>query len=318
MRVLDRETVEAIADYPMLVEALTSMYRAGVDVIDRALLTQPAPGGEGTADCLIQTAWMRDKAFGLKIANVFPGNVKRGLPSVVGLYVLFDGTTGEALAVIDGVAETFFKTASNSAVASNLLARPDAGVLLMMGAGNLAPYLIAAHSTVRPIERVLIWNRTKANAEKLARRLDRPGRPVIAVDDPAAAVAEADIVSCATFATAPILKGDWLKPGAHVDLVGGYTPELREADGEVVRRGGRLYVDSRLSTVGVAGDVIGPIGEGVLDEARIIDLFELASERAEGRRSADDITVFKSGGGGHEDLAAALALLAQAERAPTT
>ena len=256
---------------------------------------------------------MRDKAFGLKIANVFPGNVKRGLPSVVGLYVLFDGTTGEAMAVIDGVAETFFKTASNSAVASSLLARPDAGVLLMMGAGNLAPYLIAAHATVRPIERVLIWNCTKANAEKLARRLDRPGRPVIAVDDPAAAAADADIISCATFATAPILKGAWLKPGAHVDLVGGYTPELREADGEVVRRGGRLYVDLRLSTVGVAGDVIGPIGDGVLDEARIIDLFELASGRAEGRRSVDDITVFKSGGGGHEDLAAALALLARAQ-----
>ncbi len=129
-----------------------------------------------------------------------------------------------------------------------------------------------------------------------------------AVADPAEAAAEADIVSAATFATEPIVKGAWLKPGAHVDLVGGYTPQFREADGEAVRRSGRLYVDSRQSTVGVCGDVIGPIGEGVLSEANVIDLFELAQGKAQGRRGDDDITVFKSGGGGHEDLAAALAL----------
>jgi ornithine cyclodeaminase len=313
MLVIDRETVNAIADYRGLVGALTEMYRSGVDVLDRTILTQPTPSG-AEADCLIQTAWMRDKAFGLKIANVFPDNVARGIPSVVGLYVLFDGKTGEPLATIDGVAETFFKTASNSAVASNLLARPEAKVLAMFGAGKLAPHLVKAHAAVRPIERVLIWNRTHANAERLAAELDRPGFRVTATRDAAAAAAEADIVTAATFATAPIVKGQWLKPGAHVDLVGGYTPNFREADGEAVRRSGRLYVDSRQSTVGVCGDVIGPVSEGHLSDATIHDLFELVQGKAQGRRGADDITVFKSGGGGHEDLAAALALCEAARK----
>ena len=150
------------------------------------------------------------------------------------------------------------------------------------------------------------------NASRLAAELTAAGLRASAVADPAEAAAEADIVSAATFATEPIVKGAWLKPGAHVDLVGGYTPQFREADGEAVRRSGRLYVDSRQSTVGVCGDVIGPIAEGVLTEANVIDLFELAQGKAAGRRGDNDITVFKSGGGGHEDLAAALALYAAA------
>lgn len=316
MLVIDRETVNAIADYRALVAALTEMYRTGVDALERSILTQPAPEG-GENDCLIQTAWMRDKAFGLKIANVFPANLSKGIPSVVGLYVLFDGTTGEPLATIDGVAETFFKTASNSAAASNLLARKDARVLAMFGAGKLAPHLVKAHASVRAIERVLVWNRTQANAEKLAAELSAAGFRAAATADPATAASEADIVSAATFATEPIVKGAWLKGGAHVDLVGGYAPQFREADGEAVKRSGRLYVDSRQSTVGVCGDVIGPIKEGVLTDAKVIDLFELAQGKAQGRRGDDDITVFKSGGGGHEDLAAGLALfeLARARQA---
>jgi ornithine cyclodeaminase len=178
----------------------------------------------------------------------------------------------------------------------------------MMGAGNLAPYLIRAHASVRPIRRVMIWNRTPDKAEALAARLDRPGLSVIAINDPAPVACEADIVSCATFASAPILEGAWLRPGCHVDLVGSYTPEGREADSEVLRRAGRLFVDARLSTVGVSGDVIGPLAEGVITEEGITDLFQLARGERLGRRDAQEITVFKSGGGGHEDLAAALFL----------
>ena len=233
MLVIDRETVNRIADYRQLVAALTAMYRTGVDALERTILTQPAPKG-GENDCLIQTAWMRDKAFGMKIANVFPDNLAKGIPSVVGLYVLFSGATGEPLATIDGVAETFFKTASNSAVASDLLARKDSRVLAMFGAGKLAPHLVKAHAAVRPIERVLVWNRTHANAEKLAAELTTAGFRAAATADPATAASEADIVNAATFATEPIVKGAWLKPGAHVDLVGGYTPIYREADGEAV------------------------------------------------------------------------------------
>ncbi len=311
MKFLDRDQVHSLCDYAALVDALQAMYARGCDAMERYLMSQPADDG-AINDMLMQPAWMRGRAFGIKIANVFTGNEKLGKPSIHGMYLLFDGATGEPLAVIDGTAETVVKTASNSAVATRLLARPDAQTLLMMGAGNLAPHLIAAHCAVRPIRRVMIWNRTPAKAASLAARLDRPGLSVAAVGDPASAAGEADIVSCATYAAQPILKGEWLRPGAHVDLVGSYREDMRECDDEAIRRAGRLFVDARFSTVAVSGDVIAPLRSGALAEGRIADLFELASGAKPGRCSDDDITIFKSGGGGHEDLAVALALYERA------
>jgi ornithine cyclodeaminase len=184
--------------------------------------------------------------------------------------------------------------------------------MLMMGAGKLAPYLIAAHAAVRPIRRVLIWNRTADKAKSLAARLNRSGLAVEAVSDPGAAAAQADIVSCATYANEPILKGTWLKPGSHVDLVGSYRPDLRESDDDVVRRAGRIYVDARFSTVEISGDVIAPLTRNIIRTADLIDLFELAQEKRPGRRNAEEVTVFKSGGGGHEDLATAIMLYQRA------
>lgn len=311
MRLIGAAEVHRLTDYPALVAALLEMCRRGVDAVERWLIAGADAEGRA-AECLIQPAWAHGRGLGLKIANVFAGNPRRGLPSVLGVYVLLDGATGAPLAVIDGAAETAVKTAANSAAAAALLARTDAAVLLMMGAGAMAPHLVAAHASVRPIRRVLVWNRTAATAEALAARLDRPGLRVTAVTDRAAAAAEADIVSCATFATAPILAGAWLRPGTHVDLVGSYTPAGREADAEVVRRGGRLFVDARFSTVAVVGDVIGPLQEGVIGEGDITDLAELARGQRPGRRNAAEITVFKSGGGGHQDLATALFLYERA------
>jgi ornithine cyclodeaminase len=256
-------------------------------------------------DCLMQPAWIRGQHFGIKIANVFLGNPDRGLPSILGAYLLFDGNTGEPLAYIDGTAETLVKTACNSATASRFLSRPETRVMLMMGAGNLAPHLIAAHRAVRPIDKVLIWNRTAASAKALAARLDAADCRVVATEDPASAAGEADLITCATFAAEPILHGAWLKPGVHVDLVGSYTPELRESDDEVMRRATRVFVDARFSTIGVSGDIIAPMAAGILAEEAIVDLFEVAGGQGPGRSSAEDITVFKSGGGGHEDLATA-------------
>jgi ornithine cyclodeaminase len=152
-------------------------------------------------------------------------------------------------------------------------------------------------------------------AEALAASLDRPGFSVSAARDAADAAAQADIISCATYAPQPILQGDWLHPGTHVDLVGSYREDMREADDAVVRRAGRLYVDARFSTVGISGDVTAPMKSGVLREEDIADLFQLASGAKPGRRSDQDITVFKSGGGGHEDLAVALALYERAASA---
>jgi alanine dehydrogenase len=311
MKFIDWDEVHRLADYPSVVDAIARMYAAGCDAMDRMMMSQPtADGDEG--DFLMQPAWMRGRAFGIKIANVFPANETRGLPSILGVYVLFDGNTGELLACIDGPAETMIKTACNSAVASRLLARREAHTMLMMGAGKLAPYLIAAHACVRPLRRVLIWNRSFDKAQALAARLDRPDFSVQAVSDAAAAAGEADLISCATYAADPSLKGAWLKPGAHVDLVGSYRPDLRESDDDVVRRAGRLYVDARFSTVEISGDVIEPLKRKIIRPGDIADLFELAQGKRPGRADDKEITVFKSGGGGHEDLATAMMLYERA------
>src|SRR5271167_1936658 len=307
MRFIDWDEVHRLADYPSVVDAIARMYAAGCDAMDRMIMTQPTSDG-ADGDFLMQPAWMRGRAFGIKIANVFPSNELRGMPSILGVYVLFDGNTGELLACIDGPAETMIKTASNSAVASRLLARHNAEVMFMMGAGKLAPYLIAAHASVRPIRRVMIWNRTAEKAQNLARHLNKPNLTVQAVTDRAAAAAESDLICCATYAAEPILKGAWLKPGSHVDLVGSHRPDLRESDDDVVRRAGRLFVDARFSTIDISGDVIEPIKHNILQTNDVTDLFELAQGMRPGRTNADEITVFKSGGGGHEDLATAIML----------
>lgn len=307
MRIIEAQDVFRLADFPSLIEALTDMYRAGCDAMDRMLLSQPTADGD-RGDFLLQPAWIRGQAFGVKIANVFPGNEARGKPSIMGTYILFDGNTGEPLACIDGTAETLVKTAANSAVASKILAKAGAATMLMIGAGNLAPYLIAAHASVRPIRRVMIWNRTAAKAQDLAARLNKPGFDVRAVSDPATAAAEADLICCATYATEPVIRGDWVRPGTHVDLVGSYRPDLRESDDALMRRAGRLYVDARFSTVEISGDVIEPTKRGILKAEAITDLFELVQGARPGRGSDSEITVFKSGGGGHEDLATAMML----------
>lgn len=308
MMVIDGNDVHRHGDFNLLIDAILQMYSRGCAGMERITLTQPTAEGD-LADCLIQPGWMAGEAFGVKIANVFYRNQQRGLPTVMGGYLLFDGNNGSPLAYIDGVAETFLKTAANSAAASKALSNPDAEVLLMIGAGQLAPYLIKAHATARPIKTVLIKNRTRKTAEKLAASLALPGVTVEVVDEVAEAASRAHVISCATYASEPVLRGEWLSPGCHVDLVGGYRPDQREADDAVFRRAeGRCFVDTRATTVTVAGDVIEPLKSGAILNDRIVDLFEVMNGNRPGRTSVEQITAFKSGGGGHEDLAVALAL----------
>ncbi|WP_374311937.1 ornithine cyclodeaminase family protein [Dongia sp.] len=299
---LDANRIHGLADYPGLVNALKTMNRQGVDIIDRMLLSQPAKT-QGQNDWLLLPAWSFDRYFGIKLVSVFPENPRRDLPAVQGLYALFEGRNGGAIATLDGAALTLVKTAANSAMASDLLSRRDAAVLLVCGGGALAPHLIAAHCAVRPISRVLWWNRRPETLDPAPLRAR--GLPVEIATDLAAAVAAADIVSTATRATMPIVEGGWLKPGCHLDLVGGYLPEMREADDAAFRRAPRHYVDARLTTVGVAGDVCTPLAAGLAQEGDLIDMFQLNRGERPGRQDNLEITWFKSGGGGHEDLAVA-------------
>jgi ornithine cyclodeaminase/alanine dehydrogenase-like protein (mu-crystallin family) len=303
MQFFDADAVHAALDYGALVEALREGHRKGVDAVERLLMAQPSGDG-GSDHFLILPAWQRHEALGIKLVTVFPGNrSKSGPPGIQAVYVLFDGRSGTPVAVIDGTALTLRKTAADSALGATFLARPDAANLLMVGAGNQAPHQIMAHCAVRPsIERVFVWNRTLANAYRLSRSLNVKGIEISVAEDLPRAVASADLICCATMAAEPVIEGAWLKPGVHLDLVGGYTNDMREADDEAARRAS-VFVDSRWFTIGQCGDITGPMQSGALREDGIAaDLFDLCKGTHPGRRSRDEITLFKNAGGAHLDL----------------
>ncbi len=315
-RMVPAEEVHRLLDYPSLVEALKRFHLRDIDEALDVHLAQPAPSGRENI-LLALPAWRRDDALGVKLVTVFPDNeyTGTGLPSVQGVYALFDGRNGEPLALIDGAALTLRKTAGDSATGASFLAREDAAVLLMVGAGAMAPHLIVAHTAVRPsISRVLVWNRTPARAHSLAAGLGIEGVPVEATDDLEEAARAADVISCATMATEPLIKGAWLKPGAHLDLVGSFQKHMRESDDDCIRRA-RIYMDSRMFTLGRVGDISQPAEAGVMTDDDVAgDLFDLARGVCEGRRAADEITLFKNSGGGHLDLAAARFLMTRLDR----
>ena len=315
MHVIDAETVHEHLAYPGLIEALARCHRDTPPSSERVLMQAPDHGVHQGESFLVLPAWFPGRAMGVKMATVLPHNVDAGRPTIHASYQLFDGQTGEATANIAGSALTLRKTAADSGLGSRLLSRPDAGTLLMVGAGAMAPHLIAAHQAARPsLERVLVWNRTSANRDDLVEALHAEDIEAGGVDDLAAAVAVADIVCCATATMEPLIRGEWLHPGQHLDLVGSFNPSMRETDDECVRRA-RLFVDARASTVEAAGDLFRPITDGVIDESDVLaDLFELCSGHHRGRSDATEITLFKNGGGAHLDLFAAEHLLERMER----
>ena len=316
MRAVPAGEVHRLLDYPSLVEALKRFHLGDIDEAIDVQLAQPAPAG-GENVFLALPAWRRDEALGVKLVTVFPDNERcgSGLPSVQGVYALFDGRNGEPLALIDGTTLTLRKTAGDSATGASFLARRDADTLLMVGAGAMAPHLVMAHAAIRPsISRALIWNRTPERARRLADDLEVEGVSIEATDDLERAARAADVISCATMATEPLIEGVWLKPGAHLDLVGSFRKHMRESDDDCVRRA-RIYMDSRMFTLGRVGDVAQPMESGAMTEDDVVgDLFDLSRGLCEGRRTADEITLFKNSGGGHLDLAAARFLMERLDR----
>jgi ornithine cyclodeaminase len=304
VRVISAAEVEAALDWESLIERLRQAFRRGADVPLRCHFDLGASGGpEGTL--LLMPAWQAGRHVGVKIATVFPGNAERALPAVMGAYLLLDGNSGAPQALIDGPMLTLKRTAAASALASSYLSRPDCERLLMVGTGALAPHLILAHASVRPICNVLVWGRRPEKAAKLAKRLDRRKFRVDHTDDLAAAAEGADIISCATLSRDPLVLGEWLRPGQHVDLVGGFKQDMRETDDTTIRRS-RVFVDTRAGACAEAGDIVRPVESGVLDPEDIAgDLFELTRGERAGRRFYDQITLFKSVGTALEDLAAA-------------
>lgn len=306
MRVIDQAAIDAALAFPSLIDAIDEILRAEVVVPVRH--HHPVQRPDGEAMHLIMPAWHAgaNGYLGVKIVNVFPGNAARGLPSVMGAYVLMNGDTGAPMALIDGTRLTLWRTAATSALAARYLARPEASTHLMVGAGALSPFFLKAHRAVRPITRSIIWNKTRANAEAVVARLAAEGIVVEVADDLETAVRSADIISTATLSKAPLVQGAWLKPGAHLDLVGAFTPAMRETDDECVLRA-RLFVDTRGGALKEGGDLVQPIAAGLVTAARVeADLPELAQGAVIQPRQASDITLYKSTGGAMFDLATAM------------
>jgi ornithine cyclodeaminase len=300
------ETRDALP-FDALIPALKAAFAAGATVPERHHHHIPHPDGDGVL--LLMPAW-NGGLLGTKVATIHPANNARGLPSVHSTYLLADAATGVPLALLDGNEITTRRTIAVSALAASFLARQDAADLLIVGAGRIAALAAEAFAVVRPIRTVTVWNRDPAKAQLLAAELRTEGFDASAASSLEEAAIRADIITCATPSTAPIIHGDWLRPGTHLDLIGSFTPAMREADDTCFARG-QIYIDTR-DALAEAGDLTGPIAAGVITSDDIRgSLEDLCVGRVEGRTSDDDITVFKSVGTALADLAAAAMVYAR-------
>ncbi|MFG6538988.1 ornithine cyclodeaminase family protein [Sulfitobacter sp. CS16] len=307
MRFADAETVHRKLDYPYLMDVLQAAHKDAPPTAEHMVSDEP-DGGENIFVTLV--GWKRAGGIAVKMVGVFPENLSLEPPqaSVQGLVALFDPFTGAPQMVADGEAMTFRKTAADSGLGARLLSREDSETLLVVGAGGLASHVVQAHLAARPsLRKIRIWNRTQERAKALVDGLNLPHLDVRVAHDLDSAVSDADIITCVTMAQEPLVKGELLKPGTHLDLIGAYRPDMREADDAAMARG-TVFVDCREGMKG-SGELSRPVDGGVITWEDIkADLYELAQGAQLGRRSRDEITVFKNVGGGHLDLFTAIAL----------
>ena len=303
MKLISRETFGPVTDWQVFVEAIDAGLALPRAEVEDVFLGPP------TQTLLSRVARIEGIGFGVKSVTVIADNSQRDLPSVQGGMIVFDERTGTPTALIASALITDIKPAADSALGACYLSRSDARHMVVLGAGSVAGNVIAAYGQMFPgLERFTLWNRTHSKAEALAETLRGKGLSVSTSKDLADTVAQADIVTCATMSIDPILQGQWLRPGTHVDLIGAYRADMREADDDVLTSG-VIYVDSRDTTVGHIGELKIPLATGLITEADILaDLYQLKAEGPALRRP-ETITVFKNGGGAHLDLMIANAIL---------
>jgi ornithine cyclodeaminase/alanine dehydrogenase-like protein (mu-crystallin family) len=309
MRVVDAGETERALPFATLIPALREMFVSGCVAPSRhhhRIERDPEPD----ATLLLMPAWKPHDALGVKIVNVFPGNNKRGLPGLHSLYCLFDAEHGTPIALLDGNVITARRTAAVSALAASYLARSDAASLLVVGAGRIGSLLPEAYREVRAIRRVTVWNPTPATAHALVDRLRALDFDASVAPDLEAAVRAADIVSSATLATRPLVLGEWLHPGIHLDLIGSFTPEMRETDDAAIRRAS-VFVDTE-TALAESGDLRRPLESGAFVAGRLAGtLSDLCAGRHPGRRDSEELTLFKAAGTAMSDLAAAMVVRTQ-------
>jgi ornithine cyclodeaminase len=312
MHFFDADATLSALPFDRLIPALRERFAGGCETPPRHVHEIVNPLGEAGQDAtgrrvtsLIMPAWIPGKYYGVKIVNIAPGNARRGVPGLHATYLLFDARTGVPLAQMDGDVITARRTAATSALAGSYLAREESKHLVIVGAGRVARLLPAAWKTVRPIEQVTVWARRESEAQALAVQLQAAGFSASATTDLPSACAAADIVSCATMAHEPVVRGSWLAPGAHLDLIGSFTPAMREADDACFEHA-RLFVDTD-EALTKSGDLLVPMQHGVFSANELRGtLTTLSRGVAVGRKSSGERTVFKSVGNALEDLAAAI------------
>jgi ornithine cyclodeaminase len=302
MKHFDAAATRGALAFAHLIPALRTAFAGRASVPARHV--HPIQAGAERGTVLIMPAWSEAGFLGIKTINIFPGNSARGLPGLHATYVLYDAHTGVPLAMMDGNEITAHRTAAASALGASFLARSDARRLLVLGTGRVARLLPAAHATVRSIDEVQVWNHRPEGAQALAAQWRADGWNAQAATDLEAAVRNADIVSCATLATSPLVKGAWLAPGSHLDLIGSFTPQMREAD-PACFTGARTFVDTD-EALSKAGDLLDAIAAGTLVRGAVqATLADLCRGTHAGRAGDGERTVFKAVGSALEDLAAA-------------
>ncbi len=315
MLLLDAEQTQRLASMPELIECLRRAFRRGCVVPARQVARIPAGAGERLF--VSMPAFDPEGRGAVKLLTVVPENPARGLPTIQGMIAVFS-EEGAPVAILDGTAVTRLRTGAASALASDYLSRRDSSQLLIVGTGALAPYMALAHCTVRPIRRVSVWGRRAQRVAATVTAIRSRVAADVSVDSADSierSAATADIICCATSSATALLCGRWLPSGVFVDLVGSFTPTMRETDDEVVRRC-RIFVDTFAGALAEAGDLIDPLARGVISREHIEgELQDLVLGRVSGRGSPQELTLFKSVGSAIEDLAAAQLIMTAAARA---
>ena len=301
LRVYSADEVHAALPWAELADELEDAFIAG----DTEVPLRHAHALHDSGTLLLMPAWSSE-ALGVKLVTVMPGAAARGAGTVQASYLLLDRETGVPCALIDGEALTLRRTAATSALAAQHLARPGARRLLVVGSGRLAPWMARAHVALQAeLAHVEVWGRNAESAEAVVEQLQDDGIDAEVALDLRAAVARADIVSCATTSSEPLLRGDWLVPGQHLDLVGAFRRDMREVDDDAIVRS-RIVVDTYAGALAEAGDLVQPIERGVIAREQVVaELAQVLRGEVRGRTAPGDITLFKSVGSALEDLAAA-------------
>jgi ornithine cyclodeaminase len=304
MQIINADSVAEALPYDRLIESLRKAFSTETVSPERTQ-HKIKTNGNSDATLLVMPAWKQGKNVGIKIVSVFPGNVEQNLSAVHANYFLLDAENGLPKAVLDGTELTLRRTACASALAADYLANHDVKTLLMVGTGNLAPHLVKAHMQVRDYSKVIIWGRRQKKAEELISLLEFDNIKIDVAKDLKKAVSIADVISCATLSNEPLILGKWLKSGQHLDLVGAFTPEMREVDNQAVALS-KITVDTYDGALSESGELIAALKEGAIVEKDILaELAEVIKEEKIVRTKADEITLFKSVGTALEDLAAA-------------